>query len=205
MFSVGIDIGRLNLMLVNGMPKNIAEYIQASSRVGRKVEGLVITFLDPNRARDKSYFEHYIPFHQAFYKGIEPLSVTPFTENTIDKMLTTLMVTFIRHKIPGLNQNNDAQYFQKEHINDLKSFLKKRFKNYTTEYTFFENRIDFLANDWIERVQNIGLKKYDELMKRPTQVGVSDVDDWIVMQSMREVDADTFIQIKESFQYIPNN
>lgn len=205
MFSVGIDIGRLNLMLVNGMPKNIAEYIQASSRVGRKVEGLVITFLDPNRARDKSYFEHYIPFHQAFYKGIEPLSVTPFTENTIDKMLTTLMVTFIRHKIPGLNQNNDAQYFQKEHINELKSFLKKRFENYTTEYTFFENRIDFLANDWIERVQNIGLKKYDELMKRPTQVGVSDVDDWIVMQSMREVDADTFIQIKESFQYIPNN
>jgi len=67
MFSVGIDIGRLNLMMISGMPKNIAEYIQASSRVGRKVEGLVVTFLNPNQARDKSYFEHYIPFHQAFY------------------------------------------------------------------------------------------------------------------------------------------
>ena len=203
MFSVGIDIGRLNLMLINGMPRNIAEYIQASSRIGRKVEGLVVTFLNPNQARDKSYFEHYIPFHQAFYKSIEPLSVTPFTENTIDKMLTTLMVTFVRYKISGLNQNNDAQYFQKEHIGKLKQFLKDRFKNNTAEYEFFESRIDFLAYDWEERVQNIGLKKYDELLKRPTQVGVSDVDDWIVMQSMREVDDDTFIQIKESFAFNP--
>ncbi len=203
MFSVGIDIGRLNLMLINGMPKNIAEYIQASSRVGRKVEGLVVSFLNPNQARDKSYFEHYIPFHQAFYKSIEPLSVTPFTENTIDKMLTTLMVTYLRHKVPGLNQNNDAQYFQKENINELKQFLKDRFQNNIAENEFFVSRIDFLANDWEERVQNIGLKKYDELLKRPTQVGVSDVDDWIVMQSMREVDDDTFIQIKESFAFNP--
>ena len=203
MFSVGIDIGRLNIMLINGMPKNIAEYIQASSRVGRKVDGLVVTFLNPNQARDKSYFEHYIPFHQAFYKSIEPLSVTPFTENTIDKMLTTLMVTYVRHKVSGLNQNNDAQYFQKVHIGGLKQFLKGRFQNNAAEYEFFESRIDFLANDWEERVQNIGLKKYDELLKRPTQVGVSDVDDWIVMQSMREVDDDTFIQIKESFAFNP--
>lgn len=203
MFSVGIDIGRLNLMLINGMPKNIAEYIQASSRVGRKVNGLVITLLNPNQARDKSYFEHYIPFHQAFYKSIEPLSVTPFTENTIDKMLTTLMVTYVRHKVSGLNQNNDAQYFKKENIDELKQFLKGRFQNNTVEYEFFENRIDFLAKDWENRVQNIGLKKYDELLKRPTQVGVSDVNDWIVMQSMREVDDDTFIQIKESFAFNP--
>lgn len=203
MFSVGIDIGRLNLMLINGMPKNIAEYIQASSRVGRKVDGMVVTLLNPNQARDKSYFEHYIPFHQAFYKSIEPLSVTPFTENTIDKMLTTLLVTYVRHKVSGLNQNNDAQYFQKEHIEELKQFLKDRFKNNAAEYEFFESRIDFLANDWEERIQNIGLKKYDELLKRPTQVGVSDVDDWIVMQSMREVDDDTFIQIKESFAFNP--
>ena len=118
-------------------------------------------------------------------------------------MLTTLMVTYVRHKVSGLSQNNDAQYFQKEHIDELKQFLKDRFQSNTAEYEFFESRIDFLAKDWEERVQNIGLRKYDELLKRPTQVGVSDVDDWIVMQSMREVDDDTFIQIKESFAFNP--
>jgi hypothetical protein len=118
-------------------------------------------------------------------------------------MLTSLMVTYVRHKVSELNQNNNAQYFKKEHIAELKQFLKDRFQNNTAEYECFESRIDFLANDWEERVQNIGLIKYDELLKRPTQVGVSDVDDWIVMQSMREVDDDTFIQIKESFAFNP--
>lgn len=195
MFSVGIHVGRLNLMLINGMPKNITEYIQASSRIGRDVKGLVVTLLDSNRARDKSYFEHFIPFHQAFYKSIEPLSVTPFTENTIDKMLTTLMIAFVRHKFPNLNRNKDAQYFKKENITPLISYLKKRFNNNSSEFSFFEKRIDFLANDWLERIQN-GYTKYDELMKRPTEVESSDEYDWVVMQSMREVDSDSFIKIK---------
>jgi superfamily II DNA/RNA helicase len=198
MFSVGIDISRLNVMLMNGMPKNIAEYIQASSRVGRKVDGLVVAFLDPNRARDKSYFEHFIPFHQAFYKSIEPLSVTPFTENTIDKMLTTVMVAYVRHKVPGLNKDNAAQYFQQENIIELKDYLKERFGKNESEYKFFENRIDFLANDWQVRIEN-GLKDYSELMKRPTDTGISEKDDWVIMQSMREVDADTFVEIKQNY------
>ena len=198
MFSVGIDISRLNVMLMNGMPKNIAEYIQASSRVGRKVDGLVVAFLDPNRARDKSYFEHFIPFHQAFYKSIEPLSVTPFTENTIDKMLTTVMVAYVRHKVPGLNKDNAAQYFQQENINELKDYLKERFSKNASEHGFFEKRIDFLANDWKERIEN-GLKDYSELMKRPTDIGISEKDDWVIMQSMREVDADTFVEIKQNY------
>ena len=195
MFSVGIDIGRLNLMLINGMPKNIAEYIQASSRVGREDDGLVVTLLSPTHARDKSYFEHYIPFHQAFYKNVEPLSVTPFTENTIDKMLTTLMITYVRHKIPGLNGNSDAHKFQIKHINELKTFLEKRFGE-NHEYKYFEKRIDFLANDWAKRD---GIT-YKNLIKKPTDEEISQDADWVVMQSMREIDYDTFIIIRESFK-----
>ena len=105
MFSVGIDIDRLNVMLMNGQPKNVAEYIQASSRVGRNDRGIVINLLDANRSRDKSYFENYVSFNNAYYKYVEPLSVTPFTEIALDKVLASLLVCFARHK-QGLYLDN---------------------------------------------------------------------------------------------------
>lgn len=198
MISVGIDIGRLNIMLLNGMPKNVAEYIQASSRVGRKNKGLVITLLDPNRAREKSYFEHFKSFHQEFYKSVEPLSITPFTENTIDKMLASILVTYLRNKVPEMAGNIQAQYFQKDMIEPLKEFIKGRFFDSPSELNDFERSIDALAYDWIEKIQKIGIKRYDELIKKPSKKDEAN-DQWVLMQSMREIDTNTYVQIKEVF------
>jgi superfamily II DNA/RNA helicase len=99
MISVGLDVGRLGIMLMNGMPQNTAEYIQASSRVARKNDGVVFSLFDPNNTRDLSYFEDFVPFHKTFYKQVEPISVTPFAENALDKLLFTSIVTYFRHKL----------------------------------------------------------------------------------------------------------
>ena len=198
MFSVGIDISRLNIMLLNGMPKNVAEYIQASSRIGRKTKGLALTLFDPNRAREKSYFEHYKSFHQAFYKSIAPLSVTPFTENTIDKMLSSILVTYVRNKVPDMAGNSQAQYFEKDMIEPLKVFIKERFKDSPRELSDFEKSIDHLADDWLEKIQKVEIKRYDQLLKKPSEKKDGS-DDWVLMQSLREIDTNTYIQIKEVF------
>ena len=197
MISVGIDISRLNIMLLNGMPKNVAEYIQASSRVGRSTKGLVTTLFDPNRAREKSYFEHFKTFHQTFYKSVEPLSVTPFTENTIKKMLASMLIAFVRQNYPGeLNKNNYAQYFTKDKIEPLLKFIKHRYAIHHEDVIFFENEIIRLADEWEKRIEQTQLKKYDEILLKPGD-NDGDNEDWILMQSMREVDTNTYILIKE--------
>jgi hypothetical protein len=198
MISVGIDISRLNIMVLNGMPKNIAEYIQASSRVGRKTKGLAITLLDPNRAREKSYFEHFINFHSAFYKCVEPISITPFTENTIDKMLTTAFVTYIRNKIPAMAQDDAARYFEKVKADEFIDFIKNRFSDNPEITSYFMSSLNHLIDDWQNRASLGSKLTYKALLKRPTERQDNGVD-WATMQSMREIDTDTFVEIKSVY------
>ncbi|HZC05679.1 MAG TPA: DISARM system helicase DrmA, partial [Ktedonobacterales bacterium] len=96
MISVGVDVQRLGLMVVAGQPKTTAEYIQATSRIGRSFPGLVCTVFNWARPRDLSHFEQFEHYHATFYKHVEALSVTPFAPRAIDRGLTALLVSYIR-------------------------------------------------------------------------------------------------------------
>ena len=98
MISVGLDITRLGLMVVNGQPKTCAEYIQATSRVGREVAkpGLVVTLLNIHRPRDRSHFERFATFHRSFYRSVEATSVTPFSPRALDRGLAGTLVALAR-------------------------------------------------------------------------------------------------------------
>jgi hypothetical protein len=96
MLSVGVDVKRLGLMVVAGQPKNTAEYIQATSRVGRSHPGLVCTVYNWARPRDLSHYESFEHYHQTFYSHVEALSVTPFAPRAIDRGLSALLVSLVR-------------------------------------------------------------------------------------------------------------
>jgi hypothetical protein len=97
MISVGVDVDRLGVMLIQGQPKTTAEYIQASSRVGRKFPGLVVTLLNWTRSRDRSHYERFVPYHEAFYREVEATSVTPWSSPTRDRALSAVLITLLRH------------------------------------------------------------------------------------------------------------
>jgi hypothetical protein len=84
-------------MLILGQPKTTSEYIQASSRVGRKHPGLVVTLYSSVKSRDRSHFEQFKKYHQSLYRYVEPTSVTPFSAPVRDKALHAVMITLIRH------------------------------------------------------------------------------------------------------------
>ncbi|MBN2088384.1 hypothetical protein JW964_02175, partial [candidate division KSB1 bacterium] len=97
-----------------------------------------------------------------------------------------------------------------EDLESLKTFIKSRFNENSNEYDIFERRLNNLAKEWEEYTNpvnedEIPYKKYSELMKRPAQKDVPEDNDWIVMQSMREIDTNTFIQIKEDYTINSNN
>ena len=115
MVSVGLDVARLALMIVNGQPLTTAEYIQASSRVGRAdVPGLVFANYYRHQARSLSHYESFRPYHESFYRFVEPSSVTPHTYQVRSRALHAALVIAVRHVCAHLRSNKSAGQFDKD-------------------------------------------------------------------------------------------
>ncbi|GAB4537254.1 MAG: DISARM system helicase DrmA [Anaerolineae bacterium] len=97
MFGTGVDVDRLNLMVVHGQPKTTASYIQATGRVGRQGGGLVVTFFRASRPRDLDHYEFFTGYHRALYRHVEPITVAPFSPRARERGLGPLAVILLRH------------------------------------------------------------------------------------------------------------
>ncbi|WP_395143495.1 DISARM system helicase DrmA, partial [Armatimonas sp.] len=128
MVSVGVDVKRLGLMIVANQPKSTAEYIQATSRVGRNYPGLVCTVLNWARPRDLSHYERFEHYHATFYQYVEALSVTPFAPRALDRGLSALLVATTRLAGKTFNSNASAASIQATHslVSDAKAMIIQR-------------------------------------------------------------------------------
>jgi hypothetical protein len=115
MISVGVDVPRLGLMVVAGQPKYTSEYIQATSRIGRRYPGLVVMVYNWARPRDLSHYERFEHYHATLYQQVEALSVTPFSPRAIDRGLTALLVSFLRLYGFDFNSNESAGLLNRDH------------------------------------------------------------------------------------------
>lgn len=132
MISVGLDVDRFNTIIMNSMPRNIAEYIQASSRVARNKLGLVITLHNPFRARDLSHFERFKEFHEKLYYYVEPISITPFSKKSVCKYLPLYNAAMIRHHYETLTNSENASALTTKMQNTIKDEM----------YVYFRERLE---------------------------------------------------------------
>ena len=197
MVSVGLDVGRLALMVINGQPLTTAEYIQASSRVGRSdIPGVVFINYYRGQTRSLSHYEHFRAYHDAFYKYVEPTSVTPFTRQARNKALHAAIVSVIRH---GIDSVNDADRFpeQPDDVDKALKVLKKRCAEADKELAGEVcGHIDSLAAEWTFAAkkfaeQKCGFKYYSN--DGAWESLLYSADDkiqglWKTLQSMRNVE-----------------
>lgn len=132
MISVGIDVARLNVMLMVGQPKLTSEYIQASSRVGRSFPGVAFIQYDTTKSRDRSHYERFKAYHESFYRFVEPTGATPFSKPARERALHAVLAAIIRQQA-GLSEDRDAANFDKDEfadiITDIEAFVVKRVKS----------------------------------------------------------------------------
>jgi len=202
MLSVGVDVNRLGLMVVNGQPKGTAEYIQATSRVGRASPGLVCTVLTWARPRDLSHYESFEHYHGTFYKHVEAQSVTPFSPRAMDRGLTGALLSVMRLENAPFNPNPGAAALDKPDKTEAveaRDVLINRAWTVSHEAATrqlataeLKSRLDAWATEAAVPGRTLAYEKKGSasattvgLLKRP---GSQPWDDFTVPMSMREVE-----------------
>lgn len=132
MIQVGMDVDRLGLMAVTGQPKTTAEYIQATSRVGRQSPGLVVTIYNPYRARDLSHYENFTAYHSHLYRYVEGTSATPFSARARERALHASFIAMLRNEFEELRTNKfgarNIENIDKEKIDIIIEKILERVK-----------------------------------------------------------------------------
>jgi hypothetical protein len=152
MLSVGVDIPRLGLMLVNGQPKTLAEYIQSTSRVGRgRVAGLVVPVLNNAKPRDRSHFETFRTWHSMLYRDVEATSVTPFASRARDRALHAVLVAVVRHLVPGMLRSPQLGHTAVQQARDLIDLIAERASRVDPQETDVRTELSERLARWIRR------------------------------------------------------
>lgn len=203
MLSVGIDVSRLGLMVLQGQPKSNSEYIQATSRVGRQTPGLVLTMYDASRSRDRSHYEQFLSYHSSLYRYVEATSLTPFAERSRDRALHAVLISLCRHLIDGLLDNGDAARvsdFRPEVEGQINTILARVQVIDALEYEDTREHLLEILNEWENMAidNDLVYQKYFNLPGTPLLTDRFDDSGgaFPTLNSMRNVDVECEVYLE---------
>jgi len=122
--SHGVDVEELNSMFFAGLPSDVAEYIQASSRVGRTHVGFCLLIPTPQRRRDRYVVEVFDEFHRFLERMVQPAAIDRWAERAVERVMPSLFQAYVCGVIPTealitKAENDKAQVRPNEAIADI--------------------------------------------------------------------------------------
>lgn len=99
--SHGVDVDEFNSMFFAGMPSDIAEYIQASSRVGRAHIGFVVLVPTPQRRRDRHIVHVFDIFHRFLERMVQPAAIDRWAERAVERVFPSLLQAYLLGVVPS--------------------------------------------------------------------------------------------------------
>ena len=208
MISVGVDIDRLGLMVVTGQPKTTAEYIQATSRVGRKHPGLVLTMYNWMGPRDMSHYERFRSYHAALYRYVEAISVTPFSSRALDRGLRGMFASIQRLSGQSMACQKQAQNFNPvaQHTADIMAEIVARAGALvgTANGHLVNDRLQSHRDEWAKLADDLLLYSWlrDNMPPQNSKVllktaGSENEGEWLTPGSLREVEPTAAFYLSE--------
>lgn len=196
--SHGVDMERLNYLCFFGMPRQTAEYIQTSSRVGRNHPGIVLVCFNPTRERDQSHYHFFTKYHEYLDRLVEPVPINRWSKFSIKRTIPGLFMAIILNDLnPRIGGNGkESLYFSRK----VRQLIESR-----------QIQLGFLIDYLIETYRTAGhdagwefekyiqdkVNEYIDLLRNPIQDFTSNNLTDQPMQSLRDIDEQ--IEIRLSF------
>jgi hypothetical protein len=100
--SHGVDVDELNAMFFAGLPSDVAEYIQASSRIGRTHVGFCLLIPTPQRRRDRYVIEVFDSFHRFLERMVQPAAIDRWAAHAIERIIPSLFQAYMCGVLPSM-------------------------------------------------------------------------------------------------------
>jgi len=200
--SHGVDIDSLGYMVFFNAPPRMSEYIQASSRVGRKHPGIVLDVFDPLGERDRSHYHYFHKYHEYLDRLVEPVAINRWAKFSVERTFPGIFMSLLY-----------IRYFDElsEHLGYFKNRAHPRMARKAEQAgvidqdQIIEDLIEIYGEDW-ETGQCPFTDRIEELVQisfNNIQSGTAeDIEGCLagrVMLSLRDVDDP--IDIKPSYSH----
>ena len=187
--SHGMDVERLNYLCFFGMPRQTAEYIQTSSRVGRDHPGVVLVCFNPARERDQSHYHFFLKYHEYLDRLVEPVPVNRWSKFSIQRTIPGLFMAALLndYNLSVGGRGKESLYFSRK----VRQLIEGRQIRPDDLIVYLEDAYRTAGRDTGQEFKSVIERKvneYVDMLRNPqkdfTSANLTDQP----MQSLRDVD-----------------